>query len=224
MRHRAFHTLSLLALFLAGSVQGARLADQPPVQYRVSFPAPAHHYAQVEVTFSGIPTPTLEVAHESIIARPLCRPRVRQERLSTSTRSTARAASCAPARPNRTQWNVTGHDGTVRIVYKVFGNRVDGTYLAVDTIARAREHAGHADVGARPRHAAGARSRSSPPRRRLEGGDAAVSRRRIAWTFTAPNLQYLMDSPTELSNYSLRSFKVRNPDGKRVHDPDGGAS
>ena len=60
MRHRAFHTLSLLALFLAGSVQGARLPDQPPVQYRVSFPAPEHHYAQVEVTFSGIPAPTLE--------------------------------------------------------------------------------------------------------------------------------------------------------------------
>jgi len=34
------------------------------------------------------------------------------------------------------------------------------------------------------------------------------------WTFTAPNLQYLMDSPTELSEQSRRSFKVRNPDGK----------
>ena len=34
------------------------------------------------------------------------------------------------------------------------------------------------------------------------------------WTFTAPNLQYLMDSPTELSDYTLRSFKVRNPGGK----------
>ena len=37
-----------------------------------------------------------------------------------------------PARPNPYQWNVAGHDGTVRIVYKVFGNHVDGTYLAVD--------------------------------------------------------------------------------------------
>jgi predicted metalloprotease with PDZ domain len=34
------------------------------------------------------------------------------------------------------------------------------------------------------------------------------------WTFTAPNLQYLMDSPTELSNQSFRSFTVRNPDGR----------
>ena len=37
-----------------------------------------------------------------------------------------------------------------------------------------------------------------------------------AWTFTAPNLQYLMDSPTELSAQTIRTFKVRNPDGKEL--------
>jgi predicted metalloprotease with PDZ domain len=34
------------------------------------------------------------------------------------------------------------------------------------------------------------------------------------WTFTAPNFQYLMDSPTEMSDFSLRSFTVSNPGGK----------
>ena len=34
------------------------------------------------------------------------------------------------------------------------------------------------------------------------------------FTFTAPNLQYLMDSPTEMSAHSMRTFKVKNPDGK----------
>ena len=34
------------------------------------------------------------------------------------------------------------------------------------------------------------------------------------WTFTAPNLQYLFDSPTELSAYTLRQFTVHNPDGQ----------
>ena len=33
-------------------------------------------------------------------------------------------------------------------------------------------------------------------------------------TFTAPNLQYLMDSPTELSTFALRSFTV--PDDRRT--------
>ena len=34
------------------------------------------------------------------------------------------------------------------------------------------------------------------------------------WTFTAPNLQYMMDSPTELSAQTIKSFKVTGPDGK----------
>ena len=36
------------------------------------------------------------------------------------------------------------------------------------------------------------------------------------WTFTAPNLQYLMDSPTELSAQTIRTFKVRGADGREV--------
>jgi predicted metalloprotease with PDZ domain len=31
--------------------------------------------------------------------------------------------------------------------------------------------------------------------------------------YYAPNLQYFMDSPTELSNYQLKSWDVKNPDG-----------
>ncbi len=212
MRHRAFHTLSLLALFLAGSVQGARLPDQPPVQYRVSFPAPEHHYAQVEVTFSGIQTPTLEV---------------RMSRSSPGRYAVhefaknvfdlhafdGRGRELRPTRPNAAQWNVTGHDGTVRIVYKVFGNRVDGTYLAVDT-----SHA-HVNMPATLMWARGFDMR--PVRITFEPaakGDWKAATQLFPtpdrWVFTAPNLQYLMDSPTELSNYSLRSFKVRNPDGR----------
>jgi predicted metalloprotease with PDZ domain len=34
------------------------------------------------------------------------------------------------------------------------------------------------------------------------------------WTFTAPNLQYMMDSPTELSAQTIKSFTVAGPDGK----------
>ena len=38
----------------------------------------------------------------------------------------------ATTRPNPYQWDVTGHDGTVRIIYKIYGDHVDGTYLAID--------------------------------------------------------------------------------------------
>ena len=40
------------------------------------------------------------------------------------------------ARPNLHQWDVAGHDGTVVVSYRVFGDRIDGTYLSVDATPR----------------------------------------------------------------------------------------
>jgi predicted metalloprotease with PDZ domain len=116
-------------------------------------------------------------------------------------------------RPNPYQWNVAGHDGTVRIAYKVFGNHVDGTYLAVDD-----SHA-HMNMPATLMWARGfdmrpVRVTFQPPAKYSWKAATQLFPTDDPWTFTAPNLQYLMDSPTELSDYTLRSFTVKNPDGK----------
>jgi predicted metalloprotease with PDZ domain len=118
-----------------------------------------------------------------------------------------------PVRPNPYQWNVAGHDGTVRIVYKVFGNHVDGTYLAVDD-----SHA-HLNMPATLMWARGfdmrpVRVTFQPPPQTSWKAATQLFATDDPWTFTAPNFQYLMDSPTELSDYTLRSFTVKNPDGK----------
>ena len=105
---------------------------QQPVQYRVSFPAPEHHYAQVEVTFSGVPAGTLEVrmsrSSPGRYAVHEFAKNVFDLHAFDGKGRELRAVAPAPV----SQWDVTGHDGTVRIVYKVFGRHVDGTYLAVD--------------------------------------------------------------------------------------------
>ena len=101
----------------------------------------------------------------------------------------------------------------MRITYKIFGDLVDGTYLAHRHRPRAHEHAGDADVGAPHGRSSRARHVHAAGRLELEAGDAALSDA-DPWTFTAPNLQYLFDSPTELSAYRLREFTVTNPDGK----------
>ena len=211
MRHRAFPALILLASFLAVSVPGAGLVQQP-VQYRVSFPAPEHHYAQVEVTFTGVASAALE-ARMSRSSPGRYAVHEFAKNVFDLHAFDGQGRELTPARPTASQWNVTGHDGTVRIVYKVFGNRVDGTYLAVDS-----SHA-HMNMPATLMWARGFDLRpvriafDRPP-----GGDWKPATQLFPtadpWTFTAPNLQYLMDSPTELSNYSLRSFKVHNPDGR----------
>ncbi|HMF59431.1 MAG TPA: hypothetical protein VK595_03625, partial [Vicinamibacterales bacterium] len=60
MRH-VVRSGRVLALALLLSIVSARAGSaQAPVEYRLSFPAPEHHYAQVEVTFRAVPSGTLE--------------------------------------------------------------------------------------------------------------------------------------------------------------------
>ena len=48
-----------------------------------------------------------------------------------ATDGSGRALPLEHPAPNR--WRVAEHDGTVSVHYRVYGDRVDGTYLAVDT-------------------------------------------------------------------------------------------
>ena len=97
------------------------------------------------------------------------------------------------------------HSGTVRVRYKVFGDRLDGTYVAIDA-----RHA-HINIPAALMWARGLESRAV----------RVTFVPRIGWkiatqlfptsesgTYTAPNLQYLIDSPAELSAFTLRTFRV----------------
>ena len=102
---------------------------------------------------------------------------------------------------------MSGHGGSVTVKYKVFGDRVDGTYLAVDTT-----HA-HINMPAAIMWAHGLDDR--PVTVRFE--EPAGMRWQVATQlhpgsspleFTAPNLQYLMDSPSEFGPGSLRQFTV----------------
>ena len=188
------------------------LAQDRPVRYRVSFPAPEHHYAQVEVTFSGVPAGTLE-ARMSRSSPGRYAVHEFSKNVFDLQVFDGKGRKLEPSRPHPSQWNVSGHDGTVRIVYKVFGLHVDGTYLAVDDT-----HA-HMSMPATLMWARGFDMRPSrvtfePPAGSTWKPATQLFPTEDPWTFTAPNLQYLMDSPTELSDYTLRSFTVRNPDGK----------
>src|SRR5918996_4129504 len=104
---------------------------QQPVQYRVSFPAPEHHYAQVEVIFSGLPAGTLE-ARMSRSSPGRYALHEYSKNVFDVQAFDGKGKALRFTRPNPYQWDITGHDGTVRVTYKVFGNHVDGTYLGID--------------------------------------------------------------------------------------------
>ena len=187
---------------------------QAPVTYRVSFPAPEHHYAQIEVTFPNVPAGTLEAR--------MSRSSPGRYALHEFAKNVfelqafdGKGKALTTTRPNPYQWDVAGHDGTVRIVYKIYGDHVDGTYLGIDPT-----HA-HMNMPATLLWARGFDDRSvrvtfAAPKNPTWVAATQLFPTDDPWTFTAPNLQYLMDSPTELSAQTIRTFKARGPDGREV--------
>ncbi len=186
----------------------ADVLAQAPVEYRLSFPEREHRLLDVEVTFREVPPGPLQLRmsrsspgryalHE--FAKNVFDVRVVDDGGRSLTMS----------RPNVHQWDVSDHAGTVRVSYKVYGDRVDGTYLSIDST-----HA-HVNMPAALMWARGLESRAATVRFEPPAGASwRVATQLLAgadpYTFSAPNLQYLMDSPTELSAFALRTFTVND--------------
>ncbi len=158
----------------------------------------------VEVTFPDLPEEPLEVVMSSTSPG---RYAIHEfaKNVSDIHIDDGAGAPLKVERPNPSQWNVTGHSGAVRVRYKVFGDRLDGTFLAIDST-----HA-HLNIPASFMWARGLEHRpvrvtfDAPREWRVATQLRPTSDPR---TFTAANLQYLIDSPTELSNFALRTFNV----------------
>ena len=204
---RAASALALLPLLATPAA-----AQERRVDYEIAFPNAVHHEAQVTATFRGADR-----------SRPL---EVRMARSSPGRYALhefaknvydvkafdGRGRPLAVTRPNPHQWDVAGHDGTVRVTYTLFGDHADGTYAQIDPT-----HA-HLNIPATFMYARG--MHDAPVRvafRPLPGWRIATQLVPTAdsTVFTAPHLQYFMDSPTELSAHALRSWTVAGPGGAR---------
>lgn len=198
------------ALAVVCLAAAATAAAQAPIRYTVSFPSPEHRWMQVDVTFSEVPAGPLQVRmsrsspgryalHE--FAKNVFDVRI----------ADGRGRALTAQRPNLHQWDVTGHDGTVTVKYRVFGDRTDGTYLSVDATH------GHLNMPASLMWATGLEQRAArvefvPPPGKAWQVATQLFPTGNPLVFTAPNLQYLMDSPTEVGTFTSRVFTV--DDGK----------
>jgi predicted metalloprotease with PDZ domain len=177
-----------------------------PVHYTFTFPEPQHHWMQVEAAFAGIAQPTLEL---------------RMSRSSPGRYSLHDFAKnvyevhafardgreIATTRPDPYGWNVSGFGDGVTVKYRIYGDRLDGTYLAIDAT-----HA-HINMPAAIMWARGLDDRPAVLTFDQPSGmrwHVATQLHGLAnpFEFTAPNLQYLMDSPAEFGPGSIRQFKV----------------
>ena len=207
MRH-----IRLISLFaLSAALVPAAVNAQARVEYDVRFPNRARHEAEVTATFSGIPagqqlelimsrsSPGRYAVHE--FAKNLYHMRVMD----------GQGRSLEAAHPDPQSWRVSGHDGTVRVEYTLFGDLVDGTYVGIDAT-----HA-HMNMPASFMWARGLET--APIRIRFDRPDGWRVATQLVPTadsavFTAPNLQYFFDSPTEVSGFDLRSWTVAAPGGR----------
>lgn len=182
------------------------------VQYEISFENALHHEAEITVQWSGIATPTLETRmSRSSPGRYAIHEFAKNVYNVRATDGKKRALTIE--RPDPYQWNISGHDGTVILSYTVFGDRIDGTYLGID-----RSHA-HLNIPATFVWARGFDERPisvtfTLPKEsnwKIATQLKPTSKRS---TYTAPNLQYFMDSPVELSDHQLREWTIESTDSK----------
>ncbi|MBB4636256.1 M61 family metallopeptidase [Longimicrobium terrae] len=204
------HLLPLPAL-AAALLIAAPASAQERVEYDIRFPNRVHHEAEVTATFTGVPaghplevrmsrtSPGRYALHE--FAKNVYGVRV----------TDGRGRALQAERSDPSGWTVAGHDGTVRVQYTLFGDRVDGTYTAVDAT-----HA-HLNMPATFMWARG--MERAPIRVRFDRPDGWRVATQLAPTpdsavFTAPNLQWFMDSPAEVSDFDLRTWTVAGPGGR----------
>jgi predicted metalloprotease with PDZ domain len=198
--------LAAVLLALIGLAYTGHAQPDTTITYRFSFPEPEHHWTQVELTFRALPASPLEL---------------RMSRSSPGRYGVhdfaknvydveahdADGHALTLTRPDPHGWTIPTHSGTVVVRYKVFGDRVDGTYLAIDTT-----HV-HMNMPAAVMWARGFEEHPvelsfEPPRGTSWTAATQLHASDSPYRFTAPNLQYLLDSPIELGPLSVSQFSV----------------
>lgn len=181
---------------------------QQNINYQVSFENAAHHEANVQATFSGITTPEFEVR----MARSSPGRYALHEFAKNvyAVKITDGQGKPLPiTRPDLHSWRVTGHGGTVRVNYTLFADHPDGTYAGVDQ-THAHLNAPATFMYAPSMEKAPVLVQFHPPANRTTWTAATQLKPEAGLlTFSAPNFQYLMDSPTELADLAWREWTVK---------------
>ncbi|WP_183567932.1 M61 family metallopeptidase [Mucilaginibacter sp. SP1R1] len=205
----------LFLITIAALFTSAAIAQQPIAQkliyYSISFPNAAHHEAEVVMTIPQAP--------ETL--------RFRMSRSSAGRYAThefgkniynIKVTDIEGNPLPFTQlegdlYEVGAHPANIKVSYTLFGNWTDGTYTSIDP-----SHA-HLNMPATFMWVIGQEKRPL----KFEFNDLDKYGWKVATQlkpegsniYSAPDMQYMMDSPTELSNYKITNWDVTNTDGKK---------
>ena len=119
----------VIIFFIAAAAQLA--VAQAPVSYVLSFPEPEHHITQVQLTLSGLSATPLEL-HMSRASPGRYAVHEFAKNVFEVQVADPSGTPLPTTHPTPHIWMVTQHPTSVRVTYRVFGDRTDGTYLSVD--------------------------------------------------------------------------------------------
>ncbi|QLE00684.1 M61 family metallopeptidase [Galbibacter sp. BG1] len=186
------------------------LTAQEPVRYSISFTNAVHHEANITAVFPGTASDSLHIRmSRSSPGRYALHEFAKN--IYGVIATDGNGDTLKIIRNNPYEWVVANPKGATKVQYTLFGNRADGTYSQID-----ESHA-HLNMPATFMYA---KEMFEAPvevtfnvREDLNWKVATQLKNKEGNTYTAPNFQYFMDSPTEISNYKKRSFEV-NSNGK----------
>ena len=185
--------------------------------YTISFDNAVHHEAVVKATFPEVKSKTLRVQmSRSSPGRYAIHEFAKNVYGFKATNGAGEPLEVK--RDDPYSWIITNTDGIINIEYILFANRGGGTYSQVDLT-----HA-HLNMPATFMYAEALQERpieiTFNAREDLGWKVATQLKHEEGNTFSAPNLYYFMDSPTEISDYQEREFQVDGQTVKFVlHDP-----
>jgi len=176
-----------------------------PVTYGISLENAVHHEAQVTLELPDLPAGKLElVMSRSSPGRYSIHNFAKN--VYGVTVVDEKGKELAFTRPNPHEWHVNHDGGAVTVEYTLFGDRVDGTYVAIDTTHL------HLNMPASFMWARGLEDRRVELKLRLKKRDWTVATQleeaKGKNTFSAPDLEYFMDSPLEAGPLVWREWAV----------------
>lgn len=204
--HRPPAAVAAALLLCLPAAAAAQAPGTPPVRYEVGFATAAHHEANVRVTFRDVGSSPLEVAMSRASPGRYALHEFARHVYGLQARDgSGRSLRIEKRSPSR--WALHGHDGTVTVTYTLFGGLANGTYTGID-----RTHA-HLNMPATFLFAPALEERPVEVRFRPPAGSGwKVATQLVptddSLTFRAPDLRYFLDSPTELSDFTLREWSV----------------
>ena len=204
-------TLCLASGWLAAQASPAASANDTRIEVRL--PNAVHHEAEVSISYRDVPSGPLELRMaRSSPGRYAAHDFAKNVYALRATDGAGRALDVQRVRPN--VWEVRGHRGRVDVAYTLFADRADGTYAGVD------ESRAHLNIPATLAFAPALADRGIvvtfvPPDTswRVATQLAPTTDR---YTFRAPHLQYLMDSPTHLGRLDIREWQAGRGENRQT--------